>query len=108
MTREESIIEMQRMKKACCDTHTDAQLKKDSKIIDALDLGIKALEQNLCEYTIGSQEHNAKSKEILNALKKLDERIRRIEDKINDYDFQEIKRKADEYTAEHKGLMFRV
>lgn len=45
MTREETIIEMQRMKKAYCNTHTDAQLKKDSKIIDALDMGIKALKQ---------------------------------------------------------------
>jgi hypothetical protein len=49
MTREEAIIEMQRMKKAYCNTHTDAQIKKDSKIIDALDIGIKALEQALCE-----------------------------------------------------------
>ena len=43
MTEEEAIIEMQRMKKAYCNTHTDAQLKKDSKIIDALDMGIKAI-----------------------------------------------------------------
>lgn len=43
MTEEEAIIEMQRMKKAYCNTHTGAQLKKDSKTIDALDMGIKAI-----------------------------------------------------------------
>ncbi len=43
MTGEEAIIEMQRMKKAYRDVRTDAQLKKDSKTIDALDMGIKAI-----------------------------------------------------------------
>lgn len=45
MTDYEAIIEMQRMKKVYCNTHTDAQLKKDSKTIDALNIGIKAVEQ---------------------------------------------------------------
>jgi len=36
---------MQLLKKAYCNTHTDAQLKKNREVIDAYDSAIKALEQ---------------------------------------------------------------
>lgn len=45
MVREEAIIEMQLLKESYCNTHTEAQLKKNRKTIDAYDMAIKALEQ---------------------------------------------------------------
>jgi hypothetical protein len=49
MTNAEAIIEMQLLKKAYCNTHTDAQLKKNREVIVAYDLAIKALEQEPCD-----------------------------------------------------------